>query len=144
MNPAISFLGGDGIGKTVSPATPLPVNVLGATLSLDAAGVEIKNDSGNPIPTSVPTRTPTTSSVASSVSSVTILASNASRRGVSVANDSTASLRLSFSTPATSANAFIVLPPGSFILLDQQLIVGNAIYGVWTAANGTAQVTEYV
>lgn len=50
MNSAISFLGGDGIGKTVSPATPLPVNVEGATLSLDADGIEIKNDSGNPIP----------------------------------------------------------------------------------------------
>lgn len=89
-------------------------------------------------------RTPTTTSVASSASSVTILAANANRRGVSIANDSTATLRLSFSTPATSSNAFIVLPPGSFLLLDQQLIVTNAIYGIWSAANGTAQVTEYV
>jgi hypothetical protein len=88
--------------------------------------------------------TPTTTSVASSDTSVTILALNANRRGVSIANDSTATLRLSFSTPATSVNAFIVLPPGSFILLDQQLIVGNAIYGIWSTANGTAQVTEYV
>jgi hypothetical protein len=106
--------------------------------------VEIKNDAGNPIPTSVPVRTPTTTSVAGSASSVTILAANASRRGVSIANDSTATLRLSFSNPATSTDAFIVLSPGSFILLDQQLIVTNAIYGIWTAANGTAQVTEYV
>ena len=30
---------------------PLPVDIQGATLSLDANGVEIKNDSGNPIPT---------------------------------------------------------------------------------------------
>jgi hypothetical protein len=98
----------------------------------------------DPLPTTVPVRTPTTTSVASSASSVTILAANANRRGVSIANDSTASLRLSFTSPATTTNAFIVLPPGSFILLDQQLIVGNAIYGIWTAANGTAQVTEYV
>jgi hypothetical protein len=28
----------------------VPVDIQGATLSLDAAGVEIKNDSGNPIP----------------------------------------------------------------------------------------------
>jgi hypothetical protein len=98
----------------------------------------------DPLPTTVPARTPTTTSVASSASSVTILAANASRRGVSIANDSTATLRLSFSNPATSADAFIVLSPGAFILLDQQLIVANAIYGIWTAANGTAQVTEYV
>lgn len=33
------------------PASPLPVDIQGATLNLDANGVEIKNDSGNPIPT---------------------------------------------------------------------------------------------
>lgn len=98
----------------------------------------------DPLPTTVPARTPTTTSVPSSASSVTILAANANRRGVSIANDSTATLRLSFSTPATTSNAFIVLPPGSFLLLDQQLIVTNVIYGIWSAANGTAQVTEYV
>lgn len=96
------------------------------------------------LPTTVPARIPTTTSVSSSDSSVTILASNVNRRGVSFANDSTATLRLSFSTPATNTNAFIVLSPGSFILLDQQLIVTNAIYGIWSAVNGTAQVTEYV
>lgn len=89
-------------------------------------------------------RTPSTTSIASSETSVALLAANASRRGVSIANDSTATLRLSFSSPATSANAFIVLHPGSFLLLDQQLIVTNAIYGIWSSANGAAQVTEYV
>lgn len=89
------------------------------------------------------TRTPVTVSIGSSATSVQLLAANSSRRGVSIANDSNAVLRLSFTTPATTSNAFIVLQPGSFILLDQQLIIANAIYGIWTAANGTAQVTEY-
>ena len=31
-------------------STPLPVDIQGATLSLDADGVEITNDVGNPIP----------------------------------------------------------------------------------------------
>jgi hypothetical protein len=31
---------------------PVPVDIQGATLTLDADGVEIKNDSGNPIPVS--------------------------------------------------------------------------------------------
>lgn len=106
--------------------------------------IEISNDLGNPIPTSVPLRTPTTFSVASSATSVTILAANASRRGISVMNDSTSVLRLSFTTPATSANAFIAMQPQSFLYLDQQLMVGNAVYGIWTSANGKAQVTEYV
>ena len=140
----IRYIDTDGQSEYVSPAKPLPVDIQGATLSLDASGVEIKNDSGNPIPTSVAARTPTTTSVASSATSVTVLAANAARKGVSIANDSTSILRLSFSSPATSANAFIVMQPNSFLLLDQQLIVGNVLYGIWASANGTAQVTEYV
>jgi hypothetical protein len=96
------------------------------------------------LPTSVPVRVPTTISVSSSATSVQILASNANRKGLSIANDSTSVLRLSYATPATSANAFIVMQPGSFLLLDQQMIIGNTIYGIWASANGTAQVTEYV
>lgn len=95
-------------------------------------------------PTGVPARTPTTTSVASSATSVLILASNADRKGLSIANNSTSVLRLAFNVAATTANAFIVLQPKSFILLDQQLIVTNAIYGIWESANGTAQVTEFV
>jgi hypothetical protein len=132
------------IAVVASTSRPLPVDIQGATLSLDAAGVEIANDSGNPIPVSVSARTPTTTSVSSSATSVTILAANANRRGFSVSNISTAKLYLSFSDPATVANCFIEVPAGAFLLLDQQLIVTSAIYGIWASANGTAQVTEYV
>lgn len=128
----------------VTDSGALKVDIGSATLNVTADGVEIKNDAGSPVPVSVPARTPTTTSVASSASSVTILAANANRRGVSIANDSTAVLRLSFVNPATAADAFIVMQPGGFLLLDQQLIVTSAIYGIWVSANGTAQVTEYV
>jgi hypothetical protein len=47
----IRFIDTDGQSEYVSAAKPLPVDIQGATLSLDADGVEIKNDSGNPIPT---------------------------------------------------------------------------------------------
>lgn len=107
--------------------------------------VSVEETEGSlPVTSSVAARTPTTTSVTSSASSVTILAANANRRGVSIFNDSTATLRLSFSTPATAENAFIGLPAGAFLLLDQQLIVTGAIYGIWASANGTAQITEYV
>lgn len=120
-----------------------------ATIEVDIGAVslgqvEIKNDTGNPIPISVATRTPTTTSVASSASSVTIQAANANRKGLSVSNISTAKLYLSFTSPATTTNCFIEVPAGAFLLLDQQCIVTNAIYGIWASANGTAQVTEYV
>jgi hypothetical protein len=140
----IRFIDTDGQSEYVTAAKPLPVNIGSATLSVTADGVEIKNDTGNPIPTSVAARTPTTTSVASSATSVTVLASNANRRGISIANDSTSVLRLSYATPATTANAFIVMQPGSFLWLDQQLMITGTIYGIWASANGTAQVTEYV
>jgi hypothetical protein len=40
------------IAVTATAAKPLPVNIGSATLSVTADGVEIKNDSGNPIPIS--------------------------------------------------------------------------------------------
>ena len=46
----IRFIASDNQSEYVSPGTPLPVDIQGATLSLDADGVEIKNDAGNPIP----------------------------------------------------------------------------------------------
>ena len=144
MAPYAEFIGSDGKGRTVTPDEPLPVDIGSSVTITVGASVEVSNDVGNPIPVSVPTRTPTTTSVASSATSVTILASNANRRGISIANDSTAVLRLSYATPATAANAFIVMQPGSFLWLDQQLMITSTIYGIWAAANGTAQVTEYV
>jgi len=49
--PPTSYIGSDGFEHQVSPASPLPVDIATATLSVTADGVEIKNDSGNPIPT---------------------------------------------------------------------------------------------
>lgn len=123
----------------------IPVDIgTSIDVSIDNTSIEISNDTGNPVPVSVPSRTATTTSVASSISSVTILAANVNRKGFSISNISTENLYLSFTSPATIANCFIEVPPGAFILLDQQLIVTSAIYGIWSSANGTAQVTEYV
>jgi hypothetical protein len=91
---------------------------------------------------SVPTRTPTTTSVTSTTTSTLILAANANRRGLMLSNQSTSKLYLSFNASAAPSNSFIQMDPSAFVLLDQQLIFTNAIYGIWTNANGTAQVTE--
>jgi hypothetical protein len=93
---------------------------------------------------SVAVRTPATTSITGTASSTLVLAANANRRGFSVSNISTSRLYLSFSNPATVANCFIEMQPGSFLVFDQQLIVTSAIYGIWTNANGAAQVTEFV
>lgn len=102
-----------------------------------------------PVVSSVAVRTPTTTSINSVASSVLILAANSSRRGLMVSNQSTSKLYLSFagSPPngsAAAGNSFIQMDPGAFLFLDQQMIFTSAIYGVWTNANGTAQVTEFV
>lgn len=107
---------------------------------LDSVGGEGGGGGG-----ALPAVTPTTTSVPSSATSVTIAAANASRKGLWVANDSTAILRLSFSTPATSANAFVVIPAGGFFSLESTVdgkVPTGVIYGIWASANGTGQITE--
>lgn len=128
---------GDQISEfTISAGIVTVTNIIGE--------VEIKNDSGNPIPMGVPERTPTTVSIASTTASTTIAALNANRKGILINNQSTSNLYLSFSTPATSSNSFIEMAAGSVLALDQQMIVTNAVYGIWNSANGRAQVTQFV
>lgn len=118
---------------------PVSVGDGGGSITVDGA-VSINGVAS----TTVPARTPTTVSIASASTSQTFLSANADRKGMSVSNISDAKLYVSFSNPATLNNCFLELQPGTFLLMDQQLIVGNAIYGIWAAANGRAQVTEYV
>jgi hypothetical protein len=47
----VRYLDANGHPVYASTDDPLPVNIGSATLSVTADGVEIKNDSGNPIPT---------------------------------------------------------------------------------------------
>lgn len=139
-------------------ATALPVSDGNGSLTVDgtvAISTNLLTDaqlraSAVPVVGSVAVRTPaTTYSINSSTSSVAILAANASRRGLMISNQSTSKLYLSFSgSPpngsAAAGNSFIQMDPGAFLFLDQQMIFTSAIYGVWTNANGTAQVTEFV
>lgn len=133
-------------------ATAIPVSGALTDAQLRATAVPVSGPltdaqlraSAVPVVSAVAARTPTTTSFASSASSAQLLASNASRKGLTICNISTGKLYLSFTSPATVANSFIEMQPGSFLLLDQQLIVTNAIHGIWGTVNGTAQVTEYV
>lgn len=106
----------------------------------------VRNQEAEPIPIlmDVVSRTPSTtiSSTATTTSKI-ILNANSNRKGISIYNNSQASLALSYQTPASTTNAFMIMQPDSLLFLDQQLVVSNAIYGIWTGANGAAQVTEY-
>lgn len=83
----------------------------------------------------------TLGTVAGSATSVTLLASNANRRGAIVWNESTATLYVAlFSTASTSSYTWQVAP-GGYLELPQPCYTG-AIAGIWSAANGFARVTE--
>jgi hypothetical protein len=158
LNTKDLHLGNVGVGTTAPyqtvPATAL-VDEFGEIISefTISAGivtvtnivneVEIKNDSGNPIPTGVPSRSPTTLSIASTTASTTIAESNVNRKGILINNQSTSDLYLSFESTATTANSFLKMAPDSVLSLDQQMIATNAIYGIWSSANGSAKVTEF-
>lgn len=93
----------------------------------------------NSLPTAA---TGTKSNVASSASSVTVLASNASRKGAVIYNDSTQVLYLDLSGgTATNASYSVQLPSNSYFELPA--LYTGAITGIWAAANGNARVTEF-
>lgn len=85
----------------------------------------------------------TITSVASSATDVTILASNASRKGAYVYNDSTQVLYLALSNVTSSATVFTqkMAAGDAFSLLPGSYT--GVIKGIWASANGSARVTEW-
>ncbi|GDX76245.1 hypothetical protein LBMAG41_13210 [Cyanobium sp.] len=147
---AVPVTGGLTNAELRADAVPVTGGLTNAELRADAVpvtgGLTNAELRATPVPVvaSAPTRTPTTTSVLSTTTSVLILAANASRRGLMISNQSTNKLYLSLTTPALPNNSFIEVAPSGFLLLDQQTIFPNAIYGIWSNAQGTAQVTEFV
>jgi len=116
-----------GTERVVSVSKPLPVNVAPLTAALDT--VTVVQDSNS-------------TAALTQIASVTILAANANRKEALIFNNSTANLFLAF-TGTASATAFTVkLAAGTAYALPAPLYKG-VIAGIWDAANGTAQVTEY-
>ena len=123
-----------------STEDPLPVDIGAGEVNVYVDTVEVPGL----VTTVVAARTPTTTSVASSATGTELVAANLDRKGISIANLSSAKLYLSFDESPSTSNAFVVLQPEGFLLLDQQCITTAAITGIWASENGTAQVTEFV
>lgn len=88
--------------------------------------------------------TGTKSNVGSSASSVTILASNANRKGAVIYNDSTQVLYLDLTGgTATNASYSVQVPSNGYFELPGIVIYTGAITGIWAAVNGNARVTEW-
>lgn len=87
--------------------------------------------------------TGTQSNVASSATDVTVLASNANRKGAYIYNDSTQVLYLLLSNAVSSTTVFTQkLAAGDAFSLSPGTYSG-VIKGIWASANGFARVTEF-
>ncbi len=85
--------------------------------------------------------TGTVTSVGGSASSVSLLASNANRRGASVFNDSTAYLYLKLGSTASTSSFTVRIDPYGYYEIPQPVYTG-AIDGIWASATGSARITE--
>lgn len=85
----------------------------------------------------------TQSNVASSASDVTILASNSSRKGFYVFNDSTQVLYLLLSNATSSATVFTQKMAAGDSFSAAPGTYTGIVKGIWASANGSARVTEW-
>lgn len=92
--------------------------------------------------------TGTVATVASSASSVTLLAANASRKGATITNDSSALLYVKLAASAASTSSYTVVLAGAaaapFSYFECPFGYTGEIRGIWASATGNARVTELV
>lgn len=112
--------GTDGVYDDITAAKPLPV-----TGDVDIAVLAA----------AAPTR------VASSATVVTLKAANASRRSLSIYNESTAVLYVKFGSTATATDYTVQIAAGGYYEMPTPAYTG-IVTGIWASANGAAQVTE--
>lgn len=89
------------------------------------------------------------SNVASSASNVTLIASNANRKGAMIYNDSTQAVFVKFGATATSSSFTVKIAAGGYYEFPQFVTASgqNSVYtgivdGIWVSANGNARITE--
>ena len=96
-------------------------------------------------PASVTVTTPTSSTstpttVASSTSSQTIAAANSNRKGLTIWNDSTATLYIDFDSACSTSDFAVKIAAGGYY--EMPFDYTGVISGIWSAANGNAFVRE--
>lgn len=96
---------------------------------------------GNELYVRTRTSTATLSNVSGSASSVNLLASNANRDGATIYNDSTAVLYVKLGSTASTSSFTVKVAAGGYYELPFGYT--GTIDGIWSAANGSARVTEF-
>ncbi len=85
--------------------------------------------------------TATLANVSSSATNVTLQASNSSRRGLSIFNDSSDILYVKFGATASSTSFTVKMLPGSYYEMPTPVYTG-IVDGIWSVATGSARMTE--
>lgn len=81
--------------------------------------------------------------IAQNAASVQLLAANASRKDVSIFNDTAANLYVSFNGAASTANFKVQIAAGGYYSMQPGVTFTGVINGIWDAAGaGNARVTE--
>lgn len=123
-------------GGVFNTSLPTLTNGQQAALQLDSTGHLFVVSSASTSSTS------TLTNVASSASSVSILASNANRKGMILFNDSTATLYLKFGTTASATSYTVQIASNGYFEMPNPTVYTGALDGIWSSANGNARVTE--
>lgn len=85
--------------------------------------------------------TATLSNVAGNASSVTLISSNANRKGAAIYNDSAAVLRVKFGATASATSFTIYMAANSQYVFTAPVYTG-IVDGIWESATGNARITE--
>ena len=140
-------------GVQVNAALPAGANVIGhvivdsGSIAATQSGTWTVQPGNTPnttawLVTQGPSTTSAVTSVAGSASSVSLLASNASRKGATFYNDSTAILYLKLGATASTSSYTVQLVAGAYYELPFVKTYTGAIDGIWASANGNVRITE--
>lgn len=86
--------------------------------------------------------TATLTNVAASATNVTLLAANASRKRLIIANDGAAILYIKFGSTASSTSWTVKLYPNETYESPPFWVYSGQIDGIWSSVLGTARITE--
>jgi hypothetical protein len=132
LTAAGALIGGDAtdgldVDVTRLPALPAGTNNIG---DVDVVSLPVATSGG-------------AANVTSSATNVTLLASNASRKGFTIFNDSTSVLYVKFGATASATSFHVKMAAGSYYESPAGVNYTGIIDGIWASANGNARVGEF-
>jgi hypothetical protein len=133
--PGTAAANSDLVGAVYTSAGVSLTNGQQVALQVDAVG-NLKVSSSEPSSASS-----AITSVAGSASSVSLLVSNAARKGFFIYNDSTKKMYLKFGATASATSFTVILQPDGFYEHSSVIYTG-AIDAIWASAAGFARITE--